>query len=61
MIAKPKDNSLGYMIDPTFKNVNRLLFVLSFKRGNDGPTRIFFDKYYMPLVKIEDFNALIDN
>ena len=61
MIAKPKDNSLGYMIDPTFKNVNRLLFVLSFKHDNDGPTRNFFDKYYMSLVEIEDFNALIDN
>ena len=61
MIAKPKDNSLGYMIDPTFKNVNRLLFVLSFKHDNDGPTRNFFDKYYMSLVEIEDFNSLIDN
>ena len=29
-IAQPKNNSLDYMIDPTFKNINRL-FVFSFK------------------------------
>ena len=48
------------MIDPTFRNINRL-FVLSFKNGNIDPTRDFFDKYYMPLVEIKDFNPLIDN
>ena len=31
------------------------------KTGNIKPTRDFFDKYYMPLVEIKDFNALIDN
>ena len=40
--------------------MNRL-FVLSFKNGNDDPTRNSLDKYYMPLVEIKDFNALIDN
>ena len=35
--------------------------VLSFKNGNNDPTRYSFDKYYMPLVEIKDFNALIDN
>ena len=25
------------------------------------PTRNSFDEYYMPLVEIKDFNALIDN
>ena len=43
----------------TLRNINRL-FVLSFKNGNDDPTRDSFEKYYMPLVEIKDFNALID-
>ena len=45
------------MSDPTSWNNNRL-FVLSFKKDNDDPTRDSFD---MPLVEIIDFNALIDN
>ena len=48
------------MIDQTFRNINRL-FVLSFKNGDDDPTRNSYDKYYMPLVENKDFNALIDN
>ena len=46
------------MIDPTFRNINRL-FVFSFKNGNDDPKRNPFDKYYMSLVEIKDFNALV--
>ena len=37
------------------------MFVLSFRDRNDDPTRNSFDKYYMPLVEIKDFNTLIDN
>ena len=37
------------------------MFVPSFKNRNDNPTRDFFNKYYMPLVEIKDFNAWIDN
>ena len=37
------------------------MFVLSFKNSNDDPTRNSFHKYYMPLVEIKDFNALVDN
>ena len=48
------------MIDLTFGNVNRL-FVLSFKNGDNDPTRNSFSKYYMPLAEIKYFNALIDN
>ena len=48
------------MIDPTFRNINRL-FIFSFKSGNDDPKRNPFDKYYMPLVEIKDFNALVAN
>ena len=58
--TQPKNNNLDYLIDPIFRNVNRL-FVLSFKNGDDDTTRYSFDEYYMPLVEIKDFNALIDN
>ena len=50
---------LDYLIDPTFRNINRL-FVLSFKNCDKDPTRHSFDQYYMPLVQNKDFNALID-
>ena len=29
--------------------------------GNDDPTRDLFEKYYMLLAEMKDFNALIDN
>ena len=48
------------MVDATFRNINRLL-VLSFKNGDNDPARALFNKYYMLLVEIEYFNALIDN
>ena len=48
------------MIDPTFRNIDRLL-VFSFKNSDDDPTRNSFDEYYMPLVEIKDFNTFIDN
>ena len=48
------------MIDPIFNNIDRL-FVLSFKAGENHPKRCSIDKYYMPQVEINDFNALIDN
>ena len=35
------------MIDPTFRNINKL-FVLLFKNGDNNPTRNSFDKYYTP-------------
>ena len=37
------------------------LFILSFKSSGDDPTRDSVDKYYMSLVKITNFNVLIDN
>ena len=33
MTVQPKNNSLNYLIDPTFTNVNRL-FVLLFTRAD---------------------------
>ena len=58
--TQPKSNNLVYLIDQTIGNINRL-FLLLFKNANNDPTRYSFDKYYMPLVEIKDFNALIDN
>ena len=55
-----KNNNLYYITDPTFTNINRL-FVLLFKYGDNDSTRTTFDNYYMPLVKIQDVNALINN
>ena len=48
------------MIHPTFTNIDRL-FVQSFKVGHNDPTKNYFDKYYLPLVEIKYFNALLDN
>ena len=47
-------------IDTTFRNINRL-FELSFKNGDDHPTRNSFDEYCMSLVEIKNFNALNDS
>ena len=40
-------------------NVNRL-FVLSFPRNNNTDSRYSFSNYYVPKVKVNDFNVLID-
>ena len=48
------------MTDKKFRTIDRL-FVLSFKNGDDDPTEISFDMYYIPLTEIKGFNALIDN
>ena len=64
--TQTKSNNLDYLIeldynfDPTFRNINRL-FLLSFRNGDDDPSRYSFDKYYMPLVEIKEFNVLSDN
>ena len=57
--AQTKSDNLDYLIDSTFRTINRS-FALSFKNGNDDPKRHSFDKYYMSLVEIKDFMALID-
>lgn len=46
------------MIDSKFRNINRLL-VLPFKNDEDDPTRNYFNMYYMSLVEMKDFNALL--
>ena len=59
MTIQPQNNNLNYLIDPTFTNVNRL-FVLSFSRNNNTDSRYSYSNYYVPKVKINDFNVLID-
>ena len=44
------------MTDPTFRNFIRLL-AQSFNDDEIDPTRSYFDKNYMPLVEVKDFNA----
>ena len=56
MINQTKTNHLNHLIDPTLIKVNRL-FVSSFENEED---RTSFSKYYVPKVKIKDFNVLID-
>ena len=56
----PKNNNLDYMIDLTFRSINKL-FVVSFKNADNNLRINYFDKYYMPLVEMKYFNALIDN
>ena len=59
MTIKPQNNTLNYLIDSKFTNVNRL-FVWSFARNVLGYNRDSISNYYVPNVKIKDFNALID-
>ena len=56
MSNQNKNNNLNYLIDPAVSNVNRF-FVLSFENEDD---RTSYYKYYMPSVKIKDYNVLID-
>ena len=56
MTNQTKNNSLNYLIDPTFTKVNRL-FVLSFKNDDD---RTSYSKYYEPSVQIKYYTVLID-
>ena len=59
MSIQPQNNNLNYLIDPTFTNVNRF-FVLSFSRNINTDSRYSFSNYYVPKVKVNDFNVLID-
>ena len=61
LTTQTKSTNLDYLIDPTFKDNTNRLFVLSFRNGNNDPTRNYFDEYYMQLVETKDFNALINN
>ena len=58
--TQPKNNNLDYLIDPTFRNINRL-FALLFKVGDDDPTSDCFDKYHLPLLETKFFSEFIEN
>ena len=47
MSIQPQNNNLNYLIDPTFRSVNRL-FVLSFPRNNNTDSRYSFSDCYVP-------------
>ena len=53
MSVQSNNNNLKYLIDPTFRNVNRL-FVLSFQRIEEDDTkkdyRDSFSHHYVPKV-----------
>ena len=54
--TQPKKNKWDYLIDPIFRNINRL-FVLLSKNGNDDPRKLlrnYFDGYYMLSVEIKN-------
>ena len=59
MTIQHQNNNLNYLIVPTFMNVNRL-FVLTFPTNNNTNSRYSFSNDYVPKVKINDFNVLID-
>ena len=48
------------MVDPIFRNINSL-FVQAFKISENDPPQNSFLQYYIALVKIKDFNELINN
>ena len=64
MTIQPQNNNLNYLIDPKFTNVKRL-FVLLFQRiaGENNETKDYrdsFSHYYVPNVRLKDFNVLTD-
>ena len=64
MTIQPQNNNLNYLIDQTLTDVNRL-FVFPFERivGENKTTKDYrnsFSHYYVPNVRIKDFNVLID-
>ena len=56
---QPQNNNINYLTQPTFTNVNRLV-VFSFPRNNNTDSRYSYSNSYVPKVKINDFNVLID-
>ena len=52
--TQPRSNNLDYLIDLTFKIINRL-FVLSFKNGNDDSEIDSFDVYQHAISRNQRF------
>ena len=59
MTVQSNNNNLNHLINPGFTKVNRL-FVLSFARNAEGDHRHSFSNYFVPNVRMKDFNVLID-
>ena len=64
MTIQAQNNKLNYLIDLIFTNVNGL-FVLLFQRiaGENNTRKDYsdsFSHYYVPNVRIKDFNVLIN-
>ena len=59
-LSKPEllaqNPNLNHLIEPSFQGVNRL-FVLAFENDDD---RTSSDEYYLPTVKIKDYNIMIN-
>ena len=59
-LSKPEllaqNPNLNHLVEPTFQGVNRL-FVLAFENGDD---RTSDDQYYLPTVKIKNYNIMIN-
>ena len=56
MTLEQQNQWLDFLINPNFQGVNKL-FVLSFE-NNGGRTSC--TRYYLPLVKIKNYNVVID-
>ena len=52
-----RNANLNYLIEPSFRGVNRL-FVLAFE---DDEQRTSNKRYYIPHVKIKNYNVMIDS
>ena len=48
--------NLNHLVEPSFQGINRL-FVLAFENDTQ---RISSKRYYLPTVKIKDYNVMID-
>ena len=48
------------MIDPAFRNINRLV-AISLKNSEDDPSMIYFFKCYISLIEVKSLKVLIDN
>ena len=63
MTIQSNNSNLNYLIDPIFTKFNRL-FILPFEiieeRNIEKDHTGSFSRYYVPNVKIKDFNVLTD-
>ena len=57
MTTEAINNNLNILIDPTFTNVNRLFFLAYGQVNND---RKPFCRFYLPNVKVKDYNVITD-